>query len=395
MQSGINTTHTIKSANRCLVLDLMRKSEALTIEEIIHSTRLSRPTVLSILDGLLSDNVIRRVGFAEATVGRQPALYAIDTTHHFAIGIDFEFPPMHLSITDLSGAIRYSTRWSCPFGMDKTEVIDLLIANIGAALEALELTWENIIGIGLGIPGTVDMHRNMSGIISRINGWNETPLRTILSQYCDVPIYVRNDAHLLALAAQSSLPELDKDFLYIAYRTGIGMAIVRNGRLEEGCLGNSGYIGHTTMDINGDLCVCGKRGCLETFASKMAIVNKYHQAENCGPDVDFDRILALASEGDRTAVEILQTAGTYLGVALANCVKTLDISTIIVDDLHCASDHVFVRSICNAVNFYCSSYLQRPITMITDQKKEADSALGAALFVLNTFFREPRLRLSV
>ena len=239
------------------------------------------------------------------------------------------------------------------------------------------------------------MHENMSGIISRINGWNETPLRTILGQYCDVPIYVRNDAHLLALAAQSSMPELDKDFLYVAYRTGIGMAIVRNGRLEEGCLGNSGYIGHTTVDINGDLCVCGKRGCLETVASKMAIVNKYHQADNCSPDADFDRILELAADGNSAAVEILKTAGTYLGIALANCVKTLDIATIVIDDLHCPSDHVFTRSIRDAVSFYCSSYLQKPATIITDQKKEADSALGAALFVLNTFFREPRLRLSV
>lgn len=144
--------------------------------------------------------------------------------------------------------------------MDRDTIIQLLVENIQAAMDALNITCDNIIGIGLGIPGTVNKTTNMSGIISRIPKWNNAPLNDILSSHFPVPIFVRNDAHLISMVAQSNLGFENQDFLYIAYRTGIGMAVIRDGKLSEDCFGNSGYIGHTTVDVNGDLCVCGHRG---------------------------------------------------------------------------------------------------------------------------------------
>lgn len=390
-----NSTRIIKTANRHLVLDVLRKAEAVTIENIVHATRLSRPTVLNIIDELQQHSIIDRVGFAESTVGRQPVLYAINTCTHFAIGIDFEFPPIHLVVTDLSGTIRYQKNWDSSFDTEKEDIIQSLIQNIQLAMDTLQISIDNIIGIGIGIPGTVNIDRNTPEIISRIPEWNKTPLSKILSQHFSVPIYVRNDAHLISLAVQASPILESQDFMYIAYRTGIGMAIIRDGKLFEGRYGNSGYIGHTTVDINGDLCGCGKRGCLETFSSKSTIENKYAQAKNLDKKIKFDRILQLADDGDPIAMDILETAGTYFGLAIANSVKILDIPTVIIDDLDCSNEHIFVRSIQETVNRYCSSYALEPIKVVSHQHKKNDYALGAALFILDTFFQEPRLKLSV
>ena len=198
MKATTNTTRTIKTANSCLVLDVIRNTESVTIEEIVHTARLSRPTVLSIIDDLLQRNIIVRAGLGESNVGRQPVLYAINTSQHFAIGIDFEFPPVHLVVTDLSGAIRYQQNWNCNFDMQKSEIIQFLVDGIQQAMDDLHLSFENIICIGLGIPGTVDIKKNMSETISRIPEWNKTPLSEILSKQFNVPIFVRNDAHLMS-----------------------------------------------------------------------------------------------------------------------------------------------------------------------------------------------------
>lgn len=391
-----NTTRLIKTANSHLILNVIRKADAVTVEDLVRTTHLSRPTVLNIIDDLFQRNIIDRAGYAESNVGRQPVLYALDNHTHFAIGIDFEFPPIHLVITDLSGTIRYEKRWDCSFSMKKEDIIQLMIENIKAGMDALEITCNNIIGIGLGIPGTVNTDQNTSEIISRIPEWNKTPLSEILNQHFPVPIYVRNDAHLMSLAVQSNPLLNTQDFMYIAYRTGIGMAVVRDGKLYEGRYGNSGYIGHTTVDINGDLCVCGNRGCLETFASKRTIENKYAQVKSLDTRVDFDTLLHLADSGDPIAIDVLTNAAMYFGLTIANCVKILDMPTVIIDDLNCDKNHIFVQAIEQTVQQYCGeSYSTHPIKIIPRSHPQDEYALGAALFILDTFFQEPKLKLSV
>lgn len=390
-----NTTRTIKTANSYLVLDMITSAGKATIEEIVHSTHLSRPTILGILEDYLNNRIIVQAGLGESSVGRQPVLYALDTSMHFAIGIDFEFPPVHIVVTDLARNICYEKSTICSFNMDKNEIIQVVVKGIQDAINTMELQPRNIIGIGLGIPGTVNIKKNMSDTISRIPEWNKTPLSEILSSHFNVPVYVRNDAHLMALAARPILNLKEKNLIYIAYRTGIGSAVIRDGELQEWGYGNSGYIGHTTVDINGDLCSCGMRGCLETFASKPTIVNKYAQIKNLSEKPTFNEILALASAGDDIASELFMTAGMYFGLAIANAVKLLDIYTVVIDDLNCDSNHVFVRTVAKTVNRYCRSYALEQIRIIPNSLETSEYALGAALFILDTFFQKPELKLTL
>ena len=391
-----NNNRIIKYANRHLLLDTIKKHEPITIENMAHITRLSRPTILNILNGLIKRGIVEKVGFAESSGGRQPSLFAFNLSHHFAIGIDFEFPPMRLMISDLMGNPVFNINWECRFDMSKQEIIDTLVDNIRHAMTSLDITAKNIIGIGLGIPGTINIKANRSEIISRIPEWNNTPISAILEKELSIPVYVRNDAHLLALGVQQQLGLDEADFMYIAYRAGIGAAILRSGVLDEGEFGNAGYIGHTVLDVNGDLCNCGQHGCLETFASKRTIEYKYAQIRSLDTRISFSTLLDLCEKGDPLARDLFGTAGKYLGIAIANSAKLLDISTVIIGDLSCSKDHFFMRSIIETVNAYSANYSAEPIKVLhhafTD---ETLYALGAALFVTDRFFTAPQLRLSV
>lgn len=92
MRHSINSTHTIKAANSAVVLDIIRKSNSVTIEDIVTAAHLSRPTVLGIIEEQVKSGIIERIGFAETSIGRQPTLYSLTTSNYFSIGIDFEFP---------------------------------------------------------------------------------------------------------------------------------------------------------------------------------------------------------------------------------------------------------------------------------------------------------------
>jgi predicted NBD/HSP70 family sugar kinase len=286
--------------------------------------------------------------------------------------------------------------WEYHFEMKKQEIIDLLIHNIHKSMESLNITTDNLIGIGLGIPGTVNIKTNRSEIISRIPEWNRMPISHILEDEFKIPVYVRNDAHLLALSVQQQLGLSKTDFIYIAYRAGIGSAIVRNGVLNEGEFGNAGYIGHTVLDLNGDLCNCGQRGCLETFASKRTIEYKYAQTRNLDVKITFNTLLDLCEKGDPVARDIFGTAGKYLGVAIANNAKLLDISTVIIGDLNCSENHYFMRSIIETVNTYSSNFSANPVKVMHHIfKDQPQYAIGSALFVTDRLFTAPHLRLSI
>ena len=240
-----NSTKTIKTANAFLVLDALRKNEGMTVDALVRTTRLSRPTVLGILEEQMARHVIAVGGKVASEFGRQPVLYTLDRKTHFAIGIDFEFPPVRLCVADLAGQIRYEKQWVCQPDLPRQAILERIFAEIEAAMAVSHITIENVIGIGVGIPGTVNKHTNTSRTISRIADWDEEPLYDPLSRRFPVPIYLRNDAHLMSRAATARLGLEDKDFLFIAYRTGIGMAICRNGELVDGSFGNTGYLGHT------------------------------------------------------------------------------------------------------------------------------------------------------
>ncbi len=382
-----NSTKTIKTANSFLVLDALRRSTGLTVEQMMRATRLSRPTVLSILEEQTQRQVIAAGGKVASDFGRQPIRYTINTRHYFAIGIDFEFPPMRLCITDLTGHICFERQWICSPDLSRSAIIDRLCTEIETAMAAMSLTMDNIIGIGVGIPGTVNKQSNTSQTISRIFDWNKEPLHEQLSRRFPVPIYLRNDAHLMSRVATARLGLEDQDFLFVAYRTGIGMAIIRNSELVDGRFGNSGYLGHTTVDPNGDLCLCGNRGCLETVSSRPTIERLY--AEQTGKSLPF---AALLHQPDAAA--LLARAGRYFGIALANAIKLLDIYTVVIDGLPINDDHPLITAIRNTAQAACNAYAVHDLDIRPTSFPEGEGAHGAALFVLDTFFQKPRLHLT-
>lgn len=387
-----NNSKIVKKANKFLVLEIIKEYECITVEGIISHTGLSRPTVLTILKELTEENLVTKSGYAPSDIGRQPVLYSINANGYFSMGIDVDAPPVRLAISNLNGEPVYYSYWE--IGLEDTveDIVNIIIENINKAISEAGIDPSKILGIGLGMPAVIDKTKNKTAVISRIKGWVDVPVDSMIKAKTGIDVYVRNDAHLLGVAEKSFLKNTD-DIIYIIHRSGIGAAIIINGHLYEGKYGNSGYIGHSAIEINGRQCDCGAKGCMETYCSKRSIIEDYYNLT--GKRCSYVDIIKGAEKNDKDAVSVLIAAGEAFGIGISNVIKAYDISTVVIGDLKCSEKHVFFKTISETVKMNTENYALKPPKILVGKLKEQQYGLGGCHFVLKKFFSSPKLKLNV
>lgn len=157
--------------------------------------------------------------------------------------------------------------------IDVEDVVKLIVNEIKEHIKALGVLTENLRGIGIGIPGAVD---NQGVVINAPNlGWSMIEVRKIMEKYIQVPVYIGNDANVAALGEQYfGVGEGCDSMVLVTLGTGVGGGVVVNQRLVPGFFGGAGEIGHIAVNPDETVpCGCGKKGCLEQYASATGIAN--------------------------------------------------------------------------------------------------------------------------
>ena len=242
-----------------------------------------------------------------------------------AIGIDIGGTNTAWGVVDEAGNMLHHGKWSTRDHAEPVDLVTHAIQDFRALFEA-HPDWTPV-GMGIGAPngnffnGTIEYAPNLDweGIV---------PLRDLFQAHFEVPIWVTNDANAAAVGEQLfGCAKGHKDFLVVTLGTGVGSGFVVNGQLVYGHDGFAGELGHVTVERNGRLCGCGRRGCLETYASATGIVwtAKERLATYEGdtlirdlPTLSAKGLADCANEGDALALEIFDYTGAYLGFALAN-----------------------------------------------------------------------------
>jgi predicted NBD/HSP70 family sugar kinase len=391
-----NSTGTIKEANKYLVFDALLKYDALTIEEIIRKAKLSRPTVLNILTKMMKDKIVVKQGFKKSESGRKPALFSINKQSHYSIGIDTEIPPVRLVIVDIKGNIVYSDKWIHILDDSIDNITDDVIQKISQSIINSNLNRKNIIGISIGIPGTMNVNSHKTKILLRAKEGVSYPMDLKIEKYFNIPVIVKNDSDCAARAEKENVNLKSRNnFIYISYRSGIGMSVFVEGKLYEG-LGAPSYIGHTSFIPNGLPCECGNQGCLELYCSKPSIIKKYCSAKNLDiSNVTYKEILDFAKLGDKVAIDILQESAECLGIRISDVIKLFDMHTVIIGGSECDQDSIFFKTIVKATFDHVFDYLHDDLEILLGSQDEFCPALGASLLVIDNYFLIPKLSLNV
>ena len=324
--------------NTHLVLKTIYDSLEISRADIARETGLTRPTVSDVVSELLGTGLVEEVGYGPSTGGKPPILLSVADDSRHLIGIDLASGEFRGAVVNLRGEIRHRVVRRLD-GHEGQAALELAYDLIDDLLEAADVS---LLGIGIGTPGLMD---TINGVVRwAVNlGWQDLPLRNLLEERYDLPVYVANDCHAAALGEHTFGDNGDADNLVvIKVEHGIGSGILINGRLFYGDTFGAGEIGHVAVVENGEVCRCGNIGCLETVASARAMVNQARIIATEGtasrlsrfsesPDeITIDTVCEAFHAGDAAVEQMVRDAGRYLGRAVANLIGVLSTRRILI-----------------------------------------------------------------
>jgi predicted NBD/HSP70 family sugar kinase/biotin operon repressor len=321
----------LRESNRENVVRALQTLGVASRADIARWTGLSRSTVSSIVSELHADGLVvdRQDGGREvAGSGRPPALIALDPSAGYALGIDFGKRHLAVALADLSHELL-GERWvEMADDYEAGEGMSTAAGLVERLVEESGADPGRVIGVGMGIPGPV-LVSGMVGSSAILPGWAGTSPQERMEELLELPVRVGNDANLGALAEFTwGAGRGSCSVVYLKLATGIGAGIVIDGRLFEGAGGTAGEIGHTTIDETGDICRCGNRGCLETYAGAAAIASLL--SRSFGEELDPEQVVSRAGDGDPGCRRALADAGRHIGVAVANLCNLVNPERIVV-----------------------------------------------------------------
>lgn len=308
-----------KQHNRDLVLKTIIDHDVISRAEIARRTNLTRATVSDMVGILTRGRLVKEVGYGESIGGKAPILLSLVADSRYLLGLNLAQDKFIGAVVNLRGEIKDSVEYTVN-GNDKEQALQLVYKILD---ELTQKEWRPLVGIGVGTPGLVNTREGI--IVSAVNPeWQDLPLGELLESRYRIPALVLNDSQATAIGefVYGGEHASEQNLVVVNVKHGIGAGILINGRLFQGDDGRAGEIGHVVVQENGELCRCGKQGCLETVSSARAVLKKLNLDS-------LDQAQAAFEAGDPNAQQVVTEAAHYLGLSLANIIGVLNIQNII------------------------------------------------------------------
>ncbi|WP_409346548.1 ROK family protein [Paenibacillus sp. MBLB4367] len=303
----------------------------------------------------------------------------------YAIGVDVGGTKTNVGVITRSGEVIASVRVATQ--LPGRTVVDQVKAGIDEALDQFYALkpGEALRGIGVGTAGQVDTASGSIRFASElIPGYTGTPVKRLLEEAYGLPVFVDNDVNVLALTEKYIGAAKDaKHVICIAMGTGVGGAVMTDGKIVHGAWGGAGEVGHMSVDFNGPVCICGNRGCLEQYVSGTSIGRRMREllAAEGRPDetVNARDVVERWLAGDRTASAIMDETIAALGGAIASLVHLFNPEVVVIGGgVAEAGEPLFVRLREEIGNRAMSSLLESAI-IVPAYQGNMSGMLGAGL----------------
>lgn len=258
--------------NRTLILSLLRQ-RPLSRAELSRQLGLAMPTVSRLVEQMLRDGLIEE-GHKQATGGRHSTALQLRADAGFVLGAELGRDRIRVVLSDLRGTVR--ARALQPKGADANQDIALLADMATALLKEVDVEPKRLMGIGVGVPGPLDLAEGVVVDPPNFKGWSFVPLRRLLEDRFGVPVWIENDANAGAFGEFLLNHSQVRNLVYVIADAGIGAGLILEQQLYRG-EGGAGELGHCPVQLSGPLCPCGRRGCVEAIASTDAMLVEYRR----------------------------------------------------------------------------------------------------------------------
>lgn len=362
------------------VLGLLGSRGPTSRADLARLLEVSSATVTQVSKALIQRGLVTELETTPSQGGRPARLIGLVRSAGHAVGVKVTADHLAVVKVALDGTIESSQ--VLPFAADEPDAVDRLAHLLETAVEVMD---EPLLGVGVGIPGSVDSRA--SGVVEAPTlGWSDARVGQILRARLGLPVLVDNDVNTLAVADRLYGAGRDhRSYLVVTIGRGVGCGVVLDGGVYRGASGGAGEIGHINAVPDGQPCECGGTGCLEAHIGDRALLRAAVRRRIVRPDGSTANLLAAARRGSRAARDIYAEAGALLGRTVAGVVQAFDPEAVVLLGEGIAAwefwEDGFQRSFRG-----CLMPSRRGVPFLVEPWADDRWALGAASLVLSAPF---------
>jgi len=389
----------LRQHNLALVLQDIAASEPVSRARIAATTSLTKTTVSSLVDDLVTAGLVTELGpEAKGEIGRPGSALVLNRGGFVGIGLEINVDYIAVCVANLVGEVRYlRTRPRDNRGQSPGKVLGRAVRMTRTAMASAQAARLTVAGLAVAVPGPVETDRGLLRLAPNL-GWVEVPVGEILADRfaaSELPVMVDNEANLAALGelwfgGHDGLA----DFVHVSGEIGVGGGIVVGGELFRGVKGFAGEIGHVTVQPDGPRCRCGARGCLEQVAGQEAILRAAGLTAAAGtsigqPGGSLAELLARARQGERQTLQAVGAAGRALGMALSATVNLVDPGAVVLGGLYADLAPWLREPLAEELRERAIAHPWSPVQVLASRLGPSAAVRGAAGAVVKRVLSDP------
>jgi predicted NBD/HSP70 family sugar kinase len=330
VESKRTTVRDVRRANRASLLTQLFHGGRLSRQELGDSTLLSQASVSNLIGEMIDEGLVEEAGLVGSDGGRPRALLRVAPGYGYVVGADVGETRVLVELYDLAMQRRATAEHALgPGDHDPHTVLSRLLAGLAEVLAEAAVGPRSVVGFGVGVSGVVEQHGD-AVVHAQTLGWDAVPLGAMLRAGTDIDVHVDNGAKTLGQAEMwFGAGRGARQAVVALVGTGVGAAVVVDGRSYRGAHSSAGEWGHTTLMYGGRLCRCGALGCLEAYIGADAVIERLAEATGLPADPDLlRRVLAEPDLPDGAAAVLTETSG-YLGAGIAGLINLFNPERIV------------------------------------------------------------------
>lgn len=387
---GINHKNNIIKRN---IIAYMAINGESTLSELTRELHISVPTMTKLVQELVDDSIVNDLGKVETPGGRRPNVFGLANSAIYFAGINVARDHMAYVITDLQNNIIIEHTDNSFELVDRPQCLERICQNIENFIATSGVDREKILGVGVSIVGRVNPETGRS---YKYFTSSEESLTDIISARIGIRVMLENDTRARCYAEYTTgKAKNESNVLYLHMGRGVAIGIVIDGKLYYGKNGFAGEFGHIPFFDNEIICACGKKGCLETEVSGIALENKIvdliergvntHLREmyDRGESIHINDIINAARNDDNLSIELIEEAGEKVGKAVAFLINTFNPETVIVGGNLAMAGEYLMLPLKSSTSKYSLNLVYKDTKFRVSKMSDGANAWGVAMLIRN------------
>lgn len=382
-----------KSKLKKKLLQGLYKGGNYTIAQLAKFLHTSVPSVTALVEELIDEKWVIEMGIADVQLGRKPLLYSLNPKDRYILALDITTYYSKAAILNLQNRVVEMQDIHLVLE-DDPRFCQNLLHGIDAFLVQSGINMSQLIGVTVGMPGLINPKNGLNYTYPKIVPEGQSVL-TLLQQQLQAPVYIMNDTQAMIFGelhfglAQGMQHALSVNMDW----GGVGLGVLTNGKILQGESGFAGELGHIQVRPDGDLCHCGKVGCLDTVTKASYLIRRVKDllregkvsqlAQKNIDQIDIEMVIDVANRGDALAIDLLHDIGKEMGKGLSMAVHLLNPKSIIINGVLAKAGKFISNPIEQAIYKYCLSDYKEDLSIVISELGESAKILGLQAYAMS------------